>query len=204
MSNPELIFQTDAPMTGHNTTWHLTYEGRPIDVKLDHGTRPLAITALDTRRDFKITSQRGQAILAQVLDAYAAQFGDDTDAEAPALAEDQDTDAAMPQDVDLTVTPQQGQLTPAPHLSAADAAQLLADWEAPAVGYTGGPYWTVGFNHKDGNHYTLTSTLRIPRRDTPPPFAARPELEAIDGNARTASLRRHPANRQAPHLHVVG
>lgn len=81
MSTPELLFENNAPMTGHNTTWHLEYEGRPIDVKLERGDQPVSITALDTGRDFKLDSKRGQAILALVLDAYRARFGDVLDAD---------------------------------------------------------------------------------------------------------------------------
>ena len=65
--------------------------------------------------------------------------------------------------IDLTVTPQKGRLTPGEHLSADDTKQLLSDWAAPARAYTGGQSWVVGFEHKQGNRYAITSTLRIPR-----------------------------------------
>lgn len=86
---PELIFETHAPLTGHHSTWHVEYEGLPIDVRLEHGNRVASIVNLDTGRQFKTTSKRGRAIVALVLDAYAAQFGDDMDAE-----EDRTEDAA--------------------------------------------------------------------------------------------------------------
>lgn len=94
MSTPELLFETDAPLTGHTTTWHLEFEGRPIDVKLERGDQPVSIIALDTGRTFKTTSQRGAAIVALVLEAYAAQFGDDMDTE-----EDR-TEEAAPADME--------------------------------------------------------------------------------------------------------
>ena len=81
MSAPELLFETTAPLTGHNSTWHLEYEGRPVDVKLERGDQPVSITALDTGREFKLDSKRGAAIAALVLEAYHTQFGDDMDAE---------------------------------------------------------------------------------------------------------------------------
>ena len=76
MPTPELLFETTAPMTGHNSTWHLEYEGRPVDVKLERGDQPVSIDNLDTGRQISPTSKRGQAIVAPVLDAYVARFGD--------------------------------------------------------------------------------------------------------------------------------
>lgn len=65
--------------------------------------------------------------------------------------------------VDLIVTPDQGRLTPHPDLGDDDARKVLDDWAAPARAYTGGQSWVVGFEHKQGNRYAITSTLTIPR-----------------------------------------